>query len=176
MPKGGNGHGAHAAQPAALIDTDQHLVGGNGADTLVGGDGNDSIYGCGNNDALSGGAGNDLISGGFGSDLLTGGAGADKFVWTAWQEGATVLTSPDGLSFLGYDLTPIDTIADFEPGVDQIIADFMFGVPGDRSAIISDNRDGSFNTALHFENPWTSFTWNVTTLGAAPLLTDIVWT
>jgi Ca2+-binding RTX toxin-like protein len=50
---------------------------------------------------LAGGAGNDLLQGGQGDDLLVGGAGSDRF------------------AFSGRNGT--DTIADFQPGSDQIL-------------------------------------------------------
>jgi Ca2+-binding RTX toxin-like protein len=49
---------------------------------------------------LNGGDGNDVLHGGAGNDLLTGGGGADRF------------------AFSGFD--GIDTITDFQPGVDMI--------------------------------------------------------
>ena len=66
------------------------IYGGNGNDFLDGGAGNDSLYGdLGNdtlkggkgNDQLDGGDGNDVIYGGQGKDTLTGGNGSDTFVF-----------------------------------------------------------------------------------------------
>jgi len=160
---------------AQLASTDPDWLVGTGADdTFTGHDGNDFLFGCGGNDTLDGGAGNDTIFGGFGVDTMTGGSGADVFRFDAWQETATALTDPTGLQFLGWSSTPA-IITDFEAGQDQILLNFMQGVAGTRSAVITDNGDGGFDTAFHFENAWTSFTGHITTLGSAPLLTDVVW-
>jgi Ca2+-binding RTX toxin-like protein len=69
-------------------------------ETLTGGAGSDLLSGGGGADRLFGGAGADILYDGTGSDTLYGGAGADVFV-----------LSPDGA---------VDTIMDYEPGVDRI--------------------------------------------------------
>ena len=68
--------------------------------TLSGGAGMDVITGRAGADVLFGGAGDDILTDGAGSDRLTGGAGADTFIFA-------------------YDRT-VDTITDFEIGVDEI--------------------------------------------------------
>ncbi len=75
-------------------------TGTDGADMLVGSGLGDHLYGGAGNDSLSGGAGRDLLQDGAGADTLTGGTGVDVFVLSA-----------DG---------QVDTITDFEPGVDRI--------------------------------------------------------
>jgi Ca2+-binding RTX toxin-like protein len=60
------------------------------------------INGTAGRDALVGTAGDDVITGGIGADTLTGGAGADQFVFTSLRDG-------------------IDTITDFQPGIDRIV-------------------------------------------------------
>lgn len=80
--------------------TGLRTIGGDGADTLTGTAGDDILIGGGGNDMLSGGAGRDILVDGAGSDSLRGGAGADLFVLT-----------PDG---------EVDTILDFEPGIDRL--------------------------------------------------------
>lgn len=60
------------------------------------------IGGTAGRDSLTGTAGDDVITGGIGSDTLTGGAGADQFVFTSLRDG-------------------VDTITDFQPGVDRIV-------------------------------------------------------
>lgn len=60
------------------------------------------IGGTAGRDTLTGTPGDDVITGGIGSDTLTGGAGADQFVFTSLRDG-------------------IDTITDFQPGVDRIV-------------------------------------------------------
>lgn len=62
----------------ATPDPNQHLVGGDGDDTIDGGAGNDTIEGRGGNDSLKGGSGDDSLSGGDGSDTLKGGTGNDS--------------------------------------------------------------------------------------------------
>lgn len=60
------------------------------------------IAGTAGRDNLSGTAGDDVIQGGIGADTLTGGAGADQFVFISLSDG-------------------VDTITDFQPGVDRIV-------------------------------------------------------
>ncbi|UCV30433.1 type I secretion C-terminal target domain-containing protein [Ferribacterium limneticum] len=60
------------------------------------------IGGTAGRDSLVGTAGDDVITGGIGSDTLTGGGGADQFVFTSLRDG-------------------IDTITDFQPGIDRIV-------------------------------------------------------
>ena len=60
------------------------------------------IDGTAGRDNLTGSAGDDLITGGIGADTLTGLGGADQFVFTSLRDG-------------------IDTITDFQPGVDRIV-------------------------------------------------------
>ena len=76
------------------------LTGGTGNDLLTGGSGHDLILGGAGADTLYGGAGNDIIVDGAGRDVLYGGAGADLFV----------LVADDTM----------DTIRDFQPGIDRI--------------------------------------------------------
>lgn len=75
------------------------LLSGN-AYEIIGGSGNDALTGGNLNDTLNGADGNDLLNGGVGSDVLEGGQGSDIFV----------LTASGG----------IDTIIDFEQGIDSI--------------------------------------------------------
>ena len=96
---------------------DDVLHGGAGNDTLYGGAGNDALYGGGGLDTLIGGEGDDLLVGGEGDDVLSGGAGSDTFVWNAGETG-------------------IDTITDFEIGVDRLdLADILIGESGDADSI-----------------------------------------
>jgi len=82
---------------------DDFLFGGNLDDYLSGGVGNDAIYGNDGNDRLIGGAGADSLHGGAGDDYLWGGAGADRFYFIS-----------------GFSSGQLDTIKDFEDGLDQI--------------------------------------------------------
>ena len=91
---------------------DDRLYGGDGAhtDRLFGEDGSDTLFGGDGIDFLNGGAGNDKLYGGTGTDELTGGTGADMFVWARLDANANLL-----------HLDPaVDTILDFEIGVDKI--------------------------------------------------------
>ncbi|TMX71682.1 retention module-containing protein [Photobacterium damselae] len=82
------------------------VVDGSGDKTLVGSD---------QNDILQAGAGNDVLRGGLGNDILTGGEGDDAFDWQ--------LADLSGF---------IDTVTDFELGVDSIdIADILDDPNGD---------------------------------------------
>jgi Ca2+-binding RTX toxin-like protein len=82
-------------------DDADELIGDIGDDELDGGNGNDKLYGGGNLDTLRGGGGNDRLDGGNSSDDLFGGKGRDQFVFNS--------------------LGDIDTIEDFEHGVDKIV-------------------------------------------------------
>ncbi|MEO1238899.1 MAG: calcium-binding protein, partial [Pseudomonadota bacterium] len=93
------------------------LAAGDTGESLSGSAANDVITGGMSSDTLDGGMGADILVDGGGSDLLIGGAGADLFVLEA-----------DG---------QIDTIADFEPGVDRLgLSDFpMLYDPSQMTAI-----------------------------------------
>ncbi|PSV79939.1 Ig-like domain-containing protein, partial [Photobacterium iliopiscarium] len=78
-----------------------------GNDHLTGGKGNDILIGDGGNDSLNGGLGNDLLNGGFGNDNLIGGEGKDTFLWSENNFGTDAIPA-------------IDTIMDFEKGIDTI--------------------------------------------------------
>ncbi len=83
---------------------DNIIFGNDKNNVLKGGAGDDALYGGGGDDILIGGTGDDILNGNTGNNTLTGGAGADRFVFSA-------------------NLLPsnIQTITDFEPGVDRII-------------------------------------------------------
>lgn len=86
------------------------IVKGNGGSDLLNGlDGNDQLFGQGGNDKLFGSLGNDILDGGLGWNEMTGGPGADRFVFD---------TPLDGKGGGG-----IDTIRDFETGIDKIQLD-----------------------------------------------------
>ncbi|ABD24977.1 TM1410 hypothetical-related protein [Novosphingobium aromaticivorans DSM 12444] len=89
-----------APPPADLV-----LNGTSYADTLTGQGGNDKLFGFAGKDVLAGNGGNDWLEGGNGNDRLTGGAGADSFVFRA-----------SGSKHM-------DTITDFQPGIDHIVLD-----------------------------------------------------
>jgi Ca2+-binding RTX toxin-like protein len=83
------------------------LTGNKAANSLEGGGGKDTLTGGGGNDTLSGGDGDDRLIGGPGRDRLIGGSGADRFDFT------TQPANPEN----------VDTIVDFESGVDRIALD-----------------------------------------------------
>ena len=84
------------------------------------GAGNDILQGNDVANRLDAGAGNDSLTGGLGNDTLTGGAGSDKFVF-----------AKDG---------SIDTITDFQTGLDKIDLTGLSGVGAG---------DVSYNAATH---------------------------
>jgi len=88
-------------------NADHNVILGNTAkNTLDGGQGDDRLDGGAGNDILLGGDGDDQLIGGNGVDVLTGGDGADHFLFD---------------KLLGR--TNIDTITDFESGIDKILLD-----------------------------------------------------
>jgi Ca2+-binding RTX toxin-like protein len=95
------------------------LFGGNGADFLSGNLGNDTIYGE---------DGNDILTGGSGDDWLFGGDGADSFTF---QSNRPFQADDFGL----------DTIGDFQAGVDKLIlSQTAFGpLTPDRIAFVAND-------------------------------------
>lgn len=87
---------------------DDYIQGHADNDHLFGEAGRDTLQGQTGDDFLDGGAGNDKLLGGPGTDSLTGGDGADTFVWARGDANANLLDPA------------IDTITDFETGVDTI--------------------------------------------------------
>jgi 5'-nucleotidase / UDP-sugar diphosphatase len=83
---------------------------GRGNNQLFGGNGNDTLF-AGVNDLLSGGEGSDTLFAGNGGSTLTGGNGADRFIIAA----AAIPTS-------------INTITDFQRGVDKVEIRGLVGV------------------------------------------------
>jgi len=82
---------------------DDNISGGAGDDLLKGGFGDDALMGGEGDDDLRGGFGNDTLDGGAGDDVLRGGFGEDVFVFSAGNG--------------------MDTVRDFEPGVDTVTID-----------------------------------------------------
>lgn len=132
--------GAFGDDRLAGGEGDDAISGGQGDDSLLGDEGDDSLEGNDGDDTLSGGLGTDELFGGDGNDLidglvrggesgetdldgrdyLNGGEGADTLLtgtgdWASGNEGGDLFA-------LGEWIDPEDpaTIADFEPGADQI--------------------------------------------------------
>lgn len=102
------------------LSPDDHdiYMGTDGDDVLDLSDGQSgTLVGLLGDDILTGDDGNDILIGGDGDDEMTGGEGSDTFVWNA-------------------DETGIDTITDFEVGVDRLdLADILIGESGDADSI-----------------------------------------
>lgn len=99
-----------------------YLDGGTGFDTLAGGEGNDELLGGLNGDVISGGLGDDLLRGGNGLDSLDGGDGNDVLVGAL---GTDTLTGGGGADVFRFSAAMdgrinIDTITDYQVGVDQL--------------------------------------------------------
>lgn len=129
----------------------QHIIGGNGEDTvsagggpdtIEGGNGKDLLRGDGGPDLILGGNGADTLVGGEGPDTLTGGNGPDVFVFTAssdddhgpgpggggHEDSTAVITADEGGG--GHDGGRRETITDFTPGLDRIDLSALDGVTG----------------------------------------------
>jgi len=103
------------------------------ANQITGNSGANILDGAAGNDNINGGLGADRIIGGTGNDILTGGGGIDTFV--VRQESVYSSLSPQGR------VLEVDTIADYQIGVDII----------DLSAIVSGDADGAFNLVSNFD-------------------------
>ncbi len=97
------------------------LDGGEGHDTLDGGAGSDSLTGGPGNDVIAGGAGIDRLHGGAGNDVLSGGEDFDRLFGGAGRDTLTGGAGIDSFHFGTADLGFVDTITDYEAGVDQLI-------------------------------------------------------
>ena len=100
------------------------LRAGGGDDYVLGGKGNDTLQGMRDNDIVMGGEGDDTVTGGQGNDIVAGDYGTD----TLYGENSTEFGFVDRFLFqedsAGYVskgvLGGIDTIKDFEAGIDVI--------------------------------------------------------
>jgi Ca2+-binding RTX toxin-like protein len=109
------------------------LYGSQLQNTINGNAGNDIIYGGAGADILNGGDGDDRLIGEAGVDILIGGLGADRFI----------LNSPIGLG-------EVDTIVDFNSGLDQIyISRVALGIAATAAwTYVTDGQAVSPNTLL----------------------------
>lgn len=102
------------------IHGDDRLRGGPGRDTLLADDGDDDARGGADGDLLRGFAGDDALVGGAGDDLLRGGPGADRLIP---GPGADLVRGGVGADrFLVRPGDGADTLADFAPGEDLLVA------------------------------------------------------
>jgi Ca2+-binding RTX toxin-like protein len=111
-------------------DGNDFLNGQAGNDTVIGGNGADTLYGEIGNDVLDGGEGDDFLWGGPGDDTLTGGGGADTFYYSATS-----------------DFNTVDTITDFQQGVDKINLSAIDARPdlaGNQAFTFDSTPDGSW--------------------------------
>lgn len=113
------------------------LTGESGDDTLAGGAGTDTLVAGADDDSLLGGADADLLYGGHGRDTIDGGEGDDLIVG---DRGRDLLTGGSGVDtfYFGSARDGLDTIVDFEAGVDRILLgrsgfglSSVFGAPFD---------------------------------------------
>jgi len=108
---------------------DDFLRGLDGDDMILGGQGNDSVRGNKGNDIVIGGKGDDEVRGGQGEDYVEGGYGADTLrgdTETAPGFADTFVFRDYSAGFDGNGGAAIDTIEDFEAGLDSILFDGDF--------------------------------------------------
>jgi Ca2+-binding RTX toxin-like protein len=116
------------------------LVGLDGNDWIEGRGGDDWLRGDAGNDMLDGGAGADMVWGGQGNDVMTGGADADRFYFHAWS-----------------DFYQIDTIKDFQQGLDKIDVSNLDARPdllGNQAFTFDATPDGSYEEWLDGLDNW----------------------
>ncbi|MFQ6553778.1 hypothetical protein AAD018_015680 [Aestuariibius insulae] len=101
-------------------DGDDMLGGGYGFDVMYGGNGNDSIGSGYHADTVYGEAGNDFLSGEDGDDYLDGGSGDDRINSGKGNDTLVGGTGRDTFIFHPWEGRQVDTIRDFEPGIDTI--------------------------------------------------------
>jgi len=107
-------------------DGNDLLAGYEGNDVLDGGNDNDRLFGGANTDSLTGGSGNDLLKGEAGTDSLSAGTGNDLVLGGEGNDWISTGSGSDVIRWENGDLG-IDTIADFQLGIDRLSfgADFL---------------------------------------------------
>lgn len=114
----------------------ENVIGSAANDTIRGDALNNRLEGGAGDDQLFGRGGDDTLVGGLGADYMDGGAGADVFVYGDAREfGVSYAQTSFGLMTINHG---IDTIANFETGVDKIDLrgiDANVGVEGDQAFV-----------------------------------------
>jgi Ca2+-binding RTX toxin-like protein len=168
------------------------LSGGSGDDALFGGDGDDIMQADGGHDTLDGGSGNDRLAGSTGDDVLRGGDGSDVLEggadndWLAGGQGSDHVVGGAGADLFVFDQAPgaVDTIGDFQHGIDQIVLDrsafasqgeFVSGSGSDLAAVngeatlLYDTRTGVLS--FDADGVGALAAVHIATLGNRPILT-----
>ncbi len=114
------------------------LKGKTGEDRLFGDDGNDFLHGGRGDDFLHGGVGNDILRGGRGDDVLYGGGGDDTLNGGLGDDTLTGGQGSDRFHFIQADEASVNTITDFEDGVDRLV---IRGQAFDDLAITQEGKD-----------------------------------
>ena len=135
-----------AASMFQINDGTVILMAGDGRDSATITGGNHIVFGEDGDDILRGGPGDDRLDGDAGTDTLTGGGGVNRFIFEV--QGQPTVTTDHG----------IDTITDFQPGVDKIV---LKGAAFARVANGVEDRDLTINF-LPDEAEDVLFTWGDT--------------
>lgn len=125
-----------------------NLLGRAGADALYGGLDNDNLLGGDDDDRLYGGMGHDRLWGNQGIDTLSGGEGYDTFVFSMREPGLAA--------------DRVETITDFDVGIDMIEVGWYYG-----------SVDGKTAEALHFGTPSLSESLTSTASGETDTRVEI---
>ncbi|MEL7035089.1 MAG: hypothetical protein AAFO04_05650 [Cyanobacteria bacterium J06592_8] len=96
---------------------DDKIYGSRKKDKIHGRGGDDILEGGSGRDTLKGNSGNDQIHGGDGRDIITGGRGSDTLAGGEGDEDQDTFVFAERNSFRDGE---VDSILDFEPGIDQI--------------------------------------------------------
>lgn len=142
-----------ATNRVAVTNTET-VLGGTLGDFIDASRSNSSVILWGNDgaDVLIGGSGNDIIAGGQGGDRLSGGAGADNFFYGLLAEAA--VTGQDGPASppkMDRTLRGVDTISDFQSGIDKIVLSFVDAnatLPGDQAFRYAGRTDAVVNNSV----------------------------
>lgn len=134
-----------------------YILGGLNGDEIHGGADGDNIRGGNGHDKLFGDEGEDYLYGAKGADTLTGGAGADRFIFSAPVDG----------------VINIDTITDFEIGVDRfVLSPNVFTALGrpQRWTSLDDHTIDAGIGRLSYESATGKLAYDADGAGSAPAL------